>query len=228
MDATSNSAVAGATATATSAAEVTTVQGGATGGESPQAAAAADQMNSFQKFLASLGIGGGKDKEANAQQGTEETGEKSQAAAETGKGYTQADLDVALEKAKKEWETGAQEKARLEKLPPEERVKAEAEAKDKELAGLKAQLLAKDLKQTAVDTLDKDGFPVKLAELVDYSSKESMDSGLATVKEVFQESLAAALKEKLRGKTPIGLGDAAGAEGSMKDLIAQNIRGGLV
>lgn len=226
MDATNNS-----TAAETTAAGTTTMQEGTTAGEATQAAATAstDQMNSFQKFLVSLGIGGGKDKGTGAQQETHEEGEKAQgAAAETGKSYTKQDLDTALEKARLEWETSAKEKARLEKLSPEERAKAEAEAKDKELEGLKAQLLARDLKQAAVGTLDKEGFPVKLAELVDYSSKENMENSLATVQSVFQEALAAALKDKLRGKTPIGLGDAASTEGSMKDQIAQNIRGGLV
>lgn len=224
MDATNNSAIADTAAVGT-----TTMTEGTTAGEATQAAATAstEQMNTFQKFLASLGIGGGKDKEADIQQGTSEKTGTAQAA-EAGKNYTQTDLDAALEKAKLEWEANVQEKARLEKLSPEERAKAEAEAKDKELAGLKAQLLAKDLKQSAVSTLDKEGFPVKLAELVDYTSKENMESSLATVQNVFQEALAAALKEKLRGKTPAGLGDAASAEGSMKDQIAQNIRGGLV
>uniref|UniRef100_UPI003FEDCC81 capsid assembly scaffolding protein Gp46 family protein n=1 Tax=Eisenbergiella tayi TaxID=1432052 RepID=UPI003FEDCC81 len=226
MDATNNS-----TAAETTAAGTTTMPEGTTAGEATQAAATAstDQLNSFQKFLASLGIGGGKDKGTGAQQETPGKEEKAQgAAAETGKSYTQQDLDTALEKARLEWETSAQEKARLEKLSPEERAKAEAEAKDKELEGLKAQLLARDLKQAAVGALDKEGFPVKLAEIVDYSSKENMENSLATVQSVFQEALADALKDKLRGKTPIGLGDAASAEGSMKDQIAQNIRGGLV
>lgn len=224
MDATNNSSTVDTTAAGT-----TTVPEGTASGEATQAAAtaSAEQMNTFQKFLASLGIGGGKDREADTQSGTSGKTGTTQAT-ETGKNYTQADLDTALEKAKQEWETSVQEKARLEKLSPEERAKAEAEAKDKELEGLKAQLLAKDLKQSAVSALDKEGFPVKLAELVNYTSKENMESSLATVQSVFQEALADALKDKLRGKTPIGLGDAASAEGSMKDQIAQNIRGGLV
>ena len=40
-------------------------------------------------------------------------------------------------------------------------------------------------------------------------------------------SLEAAVKERLRGKTPEGLGGAATAENALKDQIAQNIRGGL-
>ena len=39
--------------------------------------------------------------------------------------------------------------------------------------------------------------------------------------------LEAAVKERLRGKTPEGLGGAASAENAIKDQIAQNIRGGL-
>ena len=42
-----------------------------------------------------------------------------------------------------------------------------------------------------------------------------------------EDQLEAAVKERLRGKTPEGLGGAATAENALKDQIAQNIRGGL-
>lgn len=188
-----------------------------------QATGTDEQLNSFQKFLATLGLGSGK-KEAETK---EEDSKKDEGTKETGKNFTQTDVDAAIAKAQKDWETKAKEKAELEKLSPEERSKAEAAAKDQEVTNLKAQLLAKELKETAVSSLSKDGFPVELANLVDYTSKENMEKSLAAVQDVFKNSLAAALKEKLKGKTPSGLGGAANGEGSMKDLIARNIRGGL-
>ena len=54
-----------------------------------------------------------------------------------------------------------------------------------------------------------------------------MEKSLERVQEVFKASLEAAVKERLRGKTPEGLGGAATAENALKDQIAQNIRGGL-
>ena len=66
-----------------------------------------------------------------------------------------------------------------------------------------------------------------LADLLTYTDKEAMEKSMAHVQEVFKSCLEAAVKERLRGKTPEGLGGAASAENAIKDQIAQNIRGGL-
>lgn len=92
---------------------------------------------------------------------------------------------------------------------------------------MRAQLLQRDLKDAALAKLEKEGFPVGLADLLTYTDKESMEKSLERVQEVFKSSLEAAIKDRLRGRTPAGLGGAATAENSMKDQIAQNIRGGL-
>lgn len=211
--------------TNTAAVETTTATDTAAAGTDTQTAGTDAQQNAFQKFLATIGLGGGKDKETETK---EEKSDKVETAKETAKSYSQADLDAALTKAQQDWETKAKEKADLDKLSPEERSKAEAAAKDQEVSELKAKLLAKELKETAVGSLSKDGFPVELADLVDYTNKENMEKSLATVQDVFKNALASALKEKLRGKTPSGLGGAASAEGNIRDQIAQNIRGGLM
>lgn len=140
-----------------------------------------------------------------------------------GKTFTQADIDAAVAAAL----AGEQEKARLAKLSPEERAKAEASASAKEVETLKAQLLQRDLKQTAVGALSKAGLPVELADMLTYTSEAAMQKSLAAMQTAFTTALSAALTEKLRGKTPAGLGGAAFAEGNVRDQIAQNIRGGL-
>ena len=146
---------------------------------------------------------------------------------QAGKTYTEADLKAEIEKAKAAWATEQQEQARLAKLTPEERAKAESDAKDQQLADLQAKLLQRDLKDAALAKLEKEGFPVGLADLLTYTDQESMEKSLERVQEVFKASLEAAVKERLRGKTPEGLGGAATAENALKDQIAQNIRGGL-
>ncbi|MEY8355250.1 DUF4355 domain-containing protein [Lachnospiraceae bacterium 54-53] len=183
----------------------------------------AEQLNAFQKFLSSIGLGGSKETEDSKD--SLET--KPEETTETGKTYSQADLDAAIAKAQADFETRAKEKERLSKLSPEERSKAETEAKDKEVSDLKAQLLARELKETALGALSKDGFPVELAGILDYTSKENMEKSLSTVQDVFKQALAAALTEKLRGKTPAGLGDASVSENSLRDQIARNIRKGI-
>ena len=92
---------------------------------------------------------------------------------------------------------------------------------------MQAKLLQRDLKDAALAKLEKEGFPVGLADLLTYTDQESMEKSLERVQEVFKTSLEAAVKERLRGRTPEGLGGAATAENALKDQIAQNIRGGL-
>ena len=183
-----------------------------------------EQQTTFQKWLA--GLFGGKET-APAGQESDPAADKGGSQEPQGKTYTEADLRSEIEKAKAAWAAEQQEQARLAKLTPEERAKAEADAKDQKLADLEAKLLQRDLKDAALAKLEKEGFPVGLADLLTYTDQESMEKSLERVQEVFKTSLEAAVKERLRGRTPEGLGGAATAENALKDQIAQNIRGGL-
>lgn len=183
----------------------------------------AEQRTAFQRFMDSL-FGGKIDTPAGQEPAPGGEPAKQEPEAKT---YTEADLQAKLEAAKAAWAAEQEEQARLAKLSPEERAKAEDKAKDEELAKLKSQLLQRDLKDTALSTLEKEGFPTGLADLLDYTDQESMEKSLARVQDVFKASLEAAVKDRLRGKTPEGLGGAATAENALKDQIAQNIRGGL-
>ena len=210
--------------------EVNTTQGTAapavgTPQAAPEAAPTQEQQNAFQRFLGSLF--GGKAEAPAPAEGTDTTPAPAPKQEPEGKTYTEAQLQAQLEAAKAQWAAQQQEEARLSKLPPEERAKAEADAQKKEVEDLRAQLLQRDLKDAALKQLEKDGFPAGLAELLTYTDKESMEKSMAHAQEVFKSCLEAAVKERLRGKTPEGLGGAASAENSIRDQIAQNIRGGL-
>ena len=198
-----------------------TAQPGAEG-----AAPTAEQQKTFQSFLERLFSGKGK--EADPAQEPGGTAAPSGGTQEPGSvTYTEADLQAKLEEAKAAWAAEQQEQARLAKLSPEERAKAEADADRQKVAELEAKLLQRDLKDTALAKLEKDGYPVGLAELLNYTDQDSMEKSLGHTTEIFKAALEAAVKERLRGKTPEGLGGAAMAENNMKDQIAANIRGGL-
>lgn len=199
----------------------------AAGGVQPPEGAAPtpEQQTTFQKWLAGL-FGGKEAAPAGQETGTAAAGEGGKQEPQ-GKTYTEDDLRSEIEKAKAAWAAEQQEQARLAKLTPEERAKAESDAKDQKLAALEAKLLQRDLKDAALAKLEKEGFPVGLADLLTYTDQESMEKSLGRVQEVFKASLEAAVKERLRGRTPEGLGGAATAENALKDQIAQNIRGGL-
>ena len=110
----------------------------------------------------------------------------------------------------------------------QEILEAEGEAQAQELTKLRTELLQRDLKDAAVKKLTDEGFPVGLADLLTYTDKESMEKSLQQTQEVFKSALEAAVKERLRGKTPEGLGGGAKAENTVKDQIAQGIRGGMM
>lgn len=196
----------------------------------------AEQRTAFQKFWDSLF--GGKEEPAPGSgegEGTKKDGDPAPKEGEGtkqepqgGKSYSEADVNAKIAEAKAAWEAEQQEKQRLAKLSPEERAKAEGEAQAQELTKLRTELLQRDLKDAAVKKLTDEGFPVGLADLLTYTDKESMEKSLQQTQEVFKSALEAAVKERLRGKTPEGLGGGAKVENTMKDQIAQSIRGGMM
>lgn len=188
--------------------------------EQPAVESTPEKVSALQKFINGL-FGGGKETEADS--GTKEESPAEDTAAE--KSFTQADMDAAIESARQKWLEETAEAERVKKLTPEERAKEEQEKKDAEITSLRSQLLQKELRENATKSLEADGFPVGLAEVLDYSSKERMEETLKNTTEIFKESLAAAVQSRLKGRTPEGLGGAASAENLLRDQIAKNIRG---
>lgn len=181
-----------------------------------------EKVSTLQKFIDGL-FGGGKDADGI---GTErKEGQQAEESAGKEKKFTQADMDAAVEKARKQWSDETAEAERVRKLTPEEKEKEEQEKKDSEIASLRSQLLKKELKENAVKSLETEGFPAGLADVLDYSSKERMEETLQNTTKIFKESLGAAIQTRLKGRTPEGLGRAATAENLLRDQIAKNIRG---
>ena len=177
-----------------------------------------EKVSTLQKFIDGL-FGGGK--KAEGTEPEKKDGDPAAEKAEEEKSFTQADVDAA----KQQWLDEAAEAERVKKLTPEEKAKEEQEKKDSEIASLRSQLLQKELRESATKSLETDGFPVGLADVLDYSSKERMEETLKNTTKVFKDSLAVAIQSRLKGKTPEGLGGAASAENLLRDQIARNVRG---
>lgn len=185
----------------------------------------AENLNAFQKFLSGL-FGGDKNRENEEKnQETAEAADVSVQEKTTEGTFTQADMDAAIEAAKKQWMDEAAEAERVKNLSPEQQAAEEQKKKDVEIANLKNQLLQKELRENATKTLEKDGYPVGLAEVLDYSSKEAMEKSLNSLVSTFKSSLELAVQTRLRGKTPAGLGGTATSVNLIRDQIAKNIRG---
>ena len=177
-----------------------------------------EKVSTLQKFIDGL-FGGGK--KAEGAEPEKKDGDPAAEKAEEEKSFTQADVEAA----KQQWLDEAAEAERVKKLTPEEKAKEEQEKKDSEIASLRSQLLQKELRESATKSLETDGFPVGLADVLDYSSKERMEETLKNTTKVFKDSLAVAIQSRLKGKTPEGLGGAASAENLLRDQIARNVRG---
>lgn len=187
----------------------------------------AKELNAFQKFFTDLL--NGKKEETPTPDEAQKSDEKPKTATKT---YTEEEFTAAIEAEKQKLITEAAEQERLSKLSPEEKAKAMEQsavaAAQTENTRLLAELTKRDLKAEAIASLSKDGFPVDIAELLDYTDKKSMETSFSKAVEIFKKSIEQGVNDKLRGKTPLGLGGAANAENVLKDQIAKNIRGGLM
>ena len=183
---------------------------------------APEKVSALQKFINGL-FGSGKESEAA---GEEKKAAETETTEDTEKEtFSRADMDAAIEAAKKQWADEAAEAERIKKLSPEEREAEDQKKKDAKIADLEGKLLRKELREMAVKALEKDGYSAGLADVLDYSSKERMEETLKNTMQIFKDSLASAVQTRLKGKTPEGLGNAASAEGLLRDQIARNIRG---
>lgn len=97
------------------------------------------------------------------------------------------------------------EKARKAKLTADQRV---AE-KEQELADREAKLQEAELRNTAMAAFSEAKIPTKLADCLNYSSKEAYEQSFAAVKEAFQYAVEVATNERLRGKAPLAAGSTA-------------------
>ena len=160
------------------------------------------------------------DKKKKNEEVVKEAVEEAKKAAE--KEVTENDADTAKEVKE---ECSEAEKECSKNAECDDSKAPKKDKKDEQIADLQAKLLKSDLQKKATASLEKDGYPVGLAELLDYTSEEAMEKSLSKLTETFKGSLQAAVESRLRGKTPAGLGNAASAENMLRDQIARNIRG---
>lgn len=140
---------------------------------------------------------------------TEPTAEEPKADEVQEDALSKEDMDAAIEKAKaeaiEEYKKAEAEKERKASLTPEE-LKAEEDAeKDKKIQALEHEIMVNNSKNDAIKKLDEAGLPVKLADIINYSTKETAEASLDHIIKTYSECLENGIKEKLKGKTPEGL-----------------------
>ena len=195
-------------------------------GTEPEGKEAKPESKFLQRLGKLLGIGG-DDGDGDGDPAAPEGGKKTEPSSKDGKTYTDADLQARIDAAKAQWQAEQEEQARIAKLSPEERAKAEADKTSNEIAQLKAQLLARDVRDKAVARLSGEGYPVGLADLLPLTSEQDMTAACDKLTAAFDAAVAATVRERLRGKTPLGIGKASNANEAIRNEISKSIRGGM-
>lgn len=123
--------------------------------------------------------------------------------------FTPEELDDFIAEKRMEWEAEqkAAEAERLKRLPEEDRLKQEKLSAQDELAKLKEEIGKLKVRDKLIDYLNKHGYPIGLEKILPYTSdEEAAMKSMEMLIETFDESVYAAVRERLRGKTPAGLG----------------------
>ena len=124
---------------------------------------------------------------------------------ETNKAAYETAISDAVAAALEKQKADAEEEERLAKLSKAERL----ELREKEIAAKEEKLAAAERKNAAITALADAKIPTKLADCLDYSSKESYESSLATAMAAFQEAVETGINERLRGKGQVAAGAAS-------------------
>lgn len=191
-------------------------------GQEPEGKEAKPESKFLQRLGKLLGIGDDGDGDAKPK----EDG-KADPPSKDGQTYTEADLQARIDAAKAQWQAEQDEQARLAKMSPEERAKVEADKTNDRVAQLEAQLRARDIRDKAVARLSSDGYPVELASLLPATSEQDMEAAYDRMTKAFDGAVAAAVKDRLRGNTPAGIGKNHNQTEQLRNQIANEIRGGM-
>ncbi len=136
-------------------------------------------------------------------------------------------FEERLKLEKEKWEAEKQKEKELEKLPEDEKLKLKEKEKDDEIKSLKSKLLKKELKDKAIESFSSEGYPVKLAELLNYEDEEKMNESMKNVTDIFKNCLAEAVDKRLRRKTPDGIAPYDNKDVSIEKEIEKAINGGI-
>lgn len=126
-------------------------------------------------------------------QGLDDGTDQGEGASSEEKTYSRDELNDILDEKRKEWE-----EERLANL-----------SKDEQISQLKKELFKANMKDQINNRLTEEGIPVKAAELIQYTDEAGTLKSLETVISTIKELVSDGITERLRGKTPEGLGKSA-------------------
>lgn len=113
----------------------------------------------------------------------------------TAQGFTQEDLEKAVQAAVAKFQKEQEEEARLAKLSEDDRKKEQLSTKEKELHN-KEMLLA------AGDLLSERSLPISFKSFLVGEDAETTKSNIAEFEKAWREAVENTVNDKLKGKTP--------------------------
>lgn len=116
--------------------------------------------------------------------------------------YTAEELEKALSAEREMFAKKLAEAEKLAAMSESERDDHRREMLERSLAEREAAVARRELAAEAAEKLSAAGLPKQLAACLDYSGREECDKSLETVGRAFEESLTAAVNQRMRGIPP--------------------------
>lgn len=113
--------------------------------------------------------------------------------------YTPEEVQTLIKQRQAEWE-------QMHQQPATDDINAAVTPEAQRIAELERELRQRDIKEYVVGELEASGIPLAMAAYLDYTDKDTAAKSLGKLKTVFTDSVNEAVKNRLRGKTPEGLG----------------------
>ena len=145
--------------------------------------------------------------EVGASTTEEQDGQESATGQKPEKKYTDADVDRIVSKRLN------REREKLSKVLGEGRKESELEIRER-------KVLERELNIEVKEKLEKDGLPLELSKLMNYSSAEGFTKSYEEVTTTFGKALQTAIKPYIAGRTPkVGAGSPNFTEQQIADIF---------
>ena len=116
--------------------------------------------------------------------------------------YTEEELEKAIGAEREMFAKKLAEAEKLAAMSQSERDDHRREQLERSIAEREAAVARRELAAEAAEKLSAAGLPKQLAACLDYSGREECEKSLETVGRAFEESLTAAVNQRMRGIPP--------------------------
>jgi hypothetical protein len=147
------------------------------------AAAVVEERSAFERLIAS-------DKNARA-----ELDRRLGKAVETAKGKWETDAAARIEAVKTEAE-------KLAAMTADQRIAHERKQREDDLTARERELIRRELRGTAADTLRERDLPIELLDVLDYANADATHASIEKIEKALRDEVQRAVTQLMRGQAP--------------------------